>query len=243
MRSAVLFIAGLLLGACARPVPVAALPSAPPSHVQDAAELTDKTVALVTKDDEGETRAYCSGVWVSPTSILTAAHCVADVVQDLEPVGYVVRADVYSPGSIAEREAVPTHAALVYARDENHDLALLRGASAPPHLTALLTKRAIEPGAFVQAMGHSIGLWWSYSTGEISAVRSKDIGIGASDFTWIQANTPISPGNSGGGLFDAEGSLIGITTASFRRGQLLNVFVHRMHIEAFLREQTARTSL
>jgi S1-C subfamily serine protease len=38
----------------------------------------------------------------------------------------------------------------------------------------------------------------------------------------IQTTAPISPGSSGGGLFDAQGSLVGITTMVRRDSQNLN---------------------
>jgi S1-C subfamily serine protease len=38
----------------------------------------------------------------------------------------------------------------------------------------------------------------------------------------IQTSAAISPGSSGGGLFDAEGQLVAITTFSLNKGQNLN---------------------
>ena len=38
----------------------------------------------------------------------------------------------------------------------------------------------------------------------------------------IQTNAAISPGSSGGGLFDSEGRLIGLTTWKIREGENLN---------------------
>jgi hypothetical protein len=42
------------------------------------------------------------------------------------------------------------------------------------------------------------------------------------DGTVIQTTAPISPGSSGGGLFNAAGQLVGITTFQHRYGQNLN---------------------
>ena len=42
------------------------------------------------------------------------------------------------------------------------------------------------------------------------------------DVDLVQTTAPISPGSSGGGLFDASGNLIGITTFLLRDGQNLN---------------------
>ena len=41
----------------------------------------------------------------------------------------------------------------------------------------------------------------------------------------IQTSAPISQGSSGGGLFDARGQLLGITTFQFKVGQNLNFAV------------------
>jgi len=41
----------------------------------------------------------------------------------------------------------------------------------------------------------------------------------------VQTSAPISHGSSGGGLFDARGELLGITTFYFAGGQNLNFAV------------------
>ncbi len=65
-------------------------------------------------------------------------------------------------------------------------------------------------GSQVFAVGNPFGLGWSYNTGTISAVRRQT--WGGSSLLVIQTQTPLNPGNSGGGLYDSEGRLIGINT-------------------------------
>ena len=55
------------------------------------------------------------------------------------------------------------------------------------------------------------------SNGLITALRPVE------DGNVIQTNAAISPGSSGGGLFDAQGRLVGITTFGMRSGQGLNM--------------------
>lgn len=55
------------------------------------------------------------------------------------------------------------------------------------------------------------------SNGIITALRPVE------DGRIIQTNAAISPGSSGGGLFDAQGRLVGITTFAMRSGQGLNM--------------------
>lgn len=57
----------------------------------------------------------------------------------------------------------------------------------------------------------------SLSNGLITALRPVE------DGKIIQTNAAISPGSSGGGLFDASGRLVGITTFAMRSGQGLNM--------------------
>jgi len=52
--------------------------------------------------------------------------------------------------------------------------------------------------------------------GLISGLRSTKLG------RYVQTSTPISPGSSGGGLFDEAGNLLGITTFMLKESQALN---------------------
>jgi S1-C subfamily serine protease len=231
MRAAILFSLGLL-GACSHPAPKAPAPIEGP-HSAEAARLTAETVAFVVQDLE-ETHAYCSGVWVSDTSLVTAAHCL-EFREPGEILDYVTHDDVFAPGDLAKRPAIVASHAMVYAVDDAHDLALLR-ASSRVHEYVHTTLAEVRPGAFVATMGHPMGLWWSYSSGEVAAVRLEDIG---GESVWIQATAPISPGNSGGGLFDERGYLIGIASRSLTRGQMLNFYVHGQYVDALMRKQAS----
>lgn len=77
----------------------------------------------------------------------------------------------------------------------------------------------LRTGQKVYAIGAPQGLELSLSDGLVSSLR--DIPGG----TVIQTTAPISPGSSGGGLFDASGRLVGIMTFQHRYGQNLNFAV------------------
>jgi S1-C subfamily serine protease len=236
MRRLAPFLTGLLFGACALScAAVPAAPSSPAPHIEAAADLTSKTVALVTLSDE-HPRPFCSGVWISRQRFVTAFHCV----EAAEENGfiYATHDDVYAPGELHERTPLVLRLATLTATDEEHDLALMRVVGdVPPHEVARIALDT-RPGEPAQAMGHSLGLWWSYSSGEVSGVRQRE--IHGMDILWIQSTTPISPGNSGGGLFDDRGSLLGIAHGAFTRGQNLNLFVHGQYVDAFVRRQGDR---
>lgn len=78
----------------------------------------------------------------------------------------------------------------------------------------------LQPGEHVYALGAPRGLSLSLSEGLISALRTQDSGG-----TIIQTTAPLSPGSSGGGLFDDNGRLIGITTFQYSNAQAMNFAV------------------
>jgi S1-C subfamily serine protease len=235
MRSVLLLLlVGMLSLACAGPVPTAAAPSASNFYADDAADLASKTIALVVRLKDGEVRAYCSGVWVAPKLILTANHCMHDLELN-DRVEYVVRDDVYAPGELKERPEISSHGAMLSVRDVDHDLALLYAPAAPDHGVAAISGRVIHPGMSVQAMGQPLGLWWSYSRGDVAAVR--EVNSTGTPMLFVQTTTPISPGSSGGALFDLMGQVVGICHGTFTRGQNVNLFIHYQYIGALLMVQ------
>ncbi len=74
----------------------------------------------------------------------------------------------------------------------------------------------LEIGEAVYAIGNPHGLERTISEGLVSGVR--DLG----DIRLIQTSAAISPGSSGGGLFDARGNLVGITALTLRNSQQIN---------------------
>lgn len=235
-------VVALCVGCCTQP-------AVAPSRADAVAVLESSTVALVrlgldiSVDAEGiqvepATKAFCSGVWVSASSFLTAHHCVDELELGAE-VAYVTSRDIPTDG----RKLFQVKIAKLAAIDADHDLAILRALVPPPHEIAALSVEQIRPGDETQTMGHPLGLWFSYSSGEVAAIREAKLTAGEDDpikaTLWIQTTAPISPGNSGGGLFDSHGHLIGICSRGRRDGQNVNFYVHRNHLAAFLRKQVA----
>jgi serine protease Do len=62
----------------------------------------------------------------------------------------------------------------------------------------------------VFAIGNPHGLGWTHSSGAISQVRTRS--RGPYSFRILQSTAALNPGNSGGGLYDDQGRLIGINT-------------------------------
>lgn len=67
-------------------------------------------------------------------------------------------------------------------------------------------------GDFVIAIGNPFGLGQTVTTGVVSALGRKGLGIEGYE-NFIQTDASINPGNSGGALINLKGELIGINTA------------------------------
>ncbi len=99
--------------------------------------------------------------------------------------------------------------------DADRDLCELAVAGLQAPRVPLYTGR-LRVGQRVYAIGAPEGLDLTISEGLVSSIREMD---GAH---YIQTSAPISSGSSGGGLFDVEGRLVGLTAFILAEGQNLN---------------------
>lgn len=108
------------------------------------------------------------------------------------------------------------HAAMLAAADRATDRCLLK---APVKLTpapGLRPVSSVRPGETVYTLGAPAGLELTLAQGLVSGLRE------VKGIRHVQMTAPISPGSSGGGLFDGAGNLLGITTFLLRDHQGLN---------------------
>lgn len=105
--------------------------------------------------------------------------------------------------------------ATVYGGDSDKDICLLDAPGIGGKPATLGKAATLKVGDSVYAVGAPKGLELSLSDGIVSQLR------GASP-PFIQTTAAISPGSSGGGLFDDEGRLVGFTTLYIDGGQSLN---------------------
>ena len=88
----------------------------------------------------------------------------------------------------------------------------------------------------VFTIGHPVGYEYSTTRGIISAIRTipnpfyKATGLKK----YIQIDAPISPGNSGGPLFNSASEVVGVNTWGDNQGQNLNFAVHCSELKEFL---------
>jgi S1-C subfamily serine protease len=104
--------------------------------------------------------------------------------------------------------------AQVVGCDPHTDLAVLKLTGRRFHPIRFGDSQAIQPGDSVVAIGNPLGFEQSVSMGIVSAIRTGPFRVGEQTLgDMIQTDAAINQGNSGGGLFAADGKLVGINTA------------------------------
>ncbi|MBM3273423.1 tetratricopeptide repeat protein, partial [Candidatus Kaiserbacteria bacterium] len=129
------------------------------------------------------------------------------------------------------------HPAQLRHADWDRDVCSLSAAGVTAPAVPLGSTRNLKVGQKVYAVGAPKGLELTLSEGIISSLR--DMGGGSRH---LQITAPISPGSSGGGLFDEEGRLIGLPTYYLAEGQQLNFAVPVEFVQQLPQRQAADTA-
>ena len=165
----------------------------------DVDKLKSSVVMINVYDKENQLIATGSGVVAFDKNIiLTNAHVIED--------NY--RLEVISENNTKYQ----VEGILDY--NKRKDIAILKLVSSKG-LKPVPIKEKIKNGDKVVAIGSPLGLKNTISDGILSGLYQDNIEV-------YQHTAPISPGSSGGALFDNNGSLVGITYASLEEGQNLN---------------------
>jgi tetratricopeptide (TPR) repeat protein len=167
-----------------------------PSEVFE--DASRSVVVVYGLDAKGNKQSQGSGVALPGSGVATNCHVLRD-----------------TPNySVTYRDK--TYPAKIRHSDWDRDVCSLSvpGLNAKP--ATLGATHNLKIGQRVYAIGAPQGLELTLSEGIVSSLREVDSG------RYIQTTTPISPGSSGGGLFDDEGRLIGLPAFYLAEGQQLN---------------------
>jgi peptidoglycan hydrolase-like protein with peptidoglycan-binding domain len=158
-------------------------------------------VAFESTEDLQQKRNLSQGsaVAVAPSLLVTNCHVVGD-----RPFIMLVRDKT-------------GHRARLAAADSASDRCILRveGVALKP-IPGVRRLADVKVGERAFSLGSPRGLDRTFGEGVIAGVREMG------GLRYVQTTAPISPGSSGGALFDESGNLIGITTYLIRESQSLN---------------------
>ncbi len=106
----------------------------------------------------------------------------------------------------------------VLAFDKARDVAVIKAHGENFRTLPLGNSDKLQVGEDVVAIGNPLSLESTVSNGILSGIRTSE----AKGGKFLQVTTPISPGSSGGPLFNMAGEVVGITTMYLEGGENLN---------------------
>ena len=103
--------------------------------------------------------------------------------------------------------------ATIVGTDKRNDIAIIKIDATGLTPAVVGDSETLTVGSEVIAIGNPLGELRGTATAGIISATNRTIEVESQTMTLIQTDAAISPGNSGGGLFDATGKLIGIVNA------------------------------
>jgi tetratricopeptide (TPR) repeat protein len=174
------------------------------------AAVSPSVVTIKSADDKGVVEVQGSGVVVGKGQVATNCHVIRDAA--------AIR--VFSGGVELEGKWVRQNAAL--------DLCLLSVSGLEVSPVKLRPGARLVVGEPVFAVGNPLGFGLAVSAGLVATAEQKR------PHPYLVTTAPQSPGSSGGGLFDREGQLVGLTKAVLGTGQNFNMTLSADSVAAIL---------
>jgi V8-like Glu-specific endopeptidase len=163
-------------------------------------------VSIIMSDDSGHPIAQGSGFVISKDGrILTNYH--------------VIRSGSSAVVKLPDGAFFAVGGVLAF--DKTRDIAVIKAHGENFRTVTLGDSDGIQVGEEVVAIGNPLSLESTVSNGIVSGVRTVEEEGGK----FLQVTAPISPGSSGGPLFDMAGKVVGITTLYIKGGENLNFAV------------------
>ncbi|MBQ8249373.1 MAG: trypsin-like peptidase domain-containing protein [Clostridia bacterium] len=105
------------------------------------------------------------------------------------------------------------YTAKVLGTDSESDIAVIKIEGTNLPFALLGDSDTLDVGEEVVAVGNPLGNLGGTITNGIISALSREVEIDGTTMTLIQTNAEVNPGNSGGGLFNMYGELVGIVNA------------------------------
>ena len=176
--------------------------------MQQIASVASPSVVAITTEQMSSSQTWFGGYYVQ-----SGAGSGIIISQD----GYVLTCAHVVSGATSVKVQLngsdETYDATIVGEDSTSDIAVLKieATGLTPAVIGDSDKLAV--GETTVAVGNPLGTLSNTVTQGIVSALNRQVTVEDNDMTLIQTDTSISPGNSGGGLFNANGELIGVVNA------------------------------
>ena len=176
--------------------------------VQQIASVVSPSVVAITTEQMSSSQTWFGGYYVQSGAgsgviisqdgyILTCAHVVSGATS----------VKVQLDGSDESYDAT------IVGQDSTSDIAVLKIDATGLTPAVIGDSDALAVGEVAVAVGNPLGTLSNTVTDGVVSALNRQVTVQDNDMTLIQTDASISPGNSGGGLFNGNGELIGIVNA------------------------------
>ena len=176
--------------------------------MQQIAAVASPSVVAITTEQMSSSQTWFGGYYVQ-----SGAGSGIIISQD----GYILTCAHVVSGATSVKVQIngsdQSYDATVVGVDSTSDIAVLKidATGLTPAVIGDSDKLAV--GETTVAVGNPLGTLSNTVTQGIVSALNRQVTVEDNDMTLIQTDTSISPGNSGGGLFNANGELIGVVNA------------------------------
>lgn len=172
----------------------------------EVSSLVTPSVVVITTEE-----MVTAGSWFGQSEVVSGAGSGVVMSSD----GYIMTcAHVVSGAShITVTIGDQSYDAEIIGEDTESDIAVVKIAADGLTSVVMGDSDALVVGEEVVAVGNPLGELGGTVTNGIVSALNRDVVVEDQEMSLIQTNASVSPGNSGGGLFNMAGELIGIVNA------------------------------
>ena len=176
--------------------------------VQQIASVVSPSVVAITTEQMSSSQTWFGGYYVQ-----SGAGSGVIISQD----GYILTCAHVVSGATSVKVQLngsdESYDATIVGQDSTSDIAVLKIDATGLTPAVIGDSDALAVGEVAVAVGNPLGTLSNTVTDGIVSALNRQVTVQNNDMTLIQTDASISPGNSGGGLFNANGELIGIVNA------------------------------
>ena len=176
--------------------------------VQQIASVVSPSVVAITTEQMSSSQTWFGGYYVQ-----SGAGSGVIISQD----GYILTCAHVVNGATSVKVQLngsdESYDATVVGQDSTSDIAVLKIDATGLTPAVIGDSDALAVGEVAVAVGNPLGTLSNTVTDGIVSALNRQVTVQDNDMTLIQTDASISPGNSGGGLFNGNGELIGIVNA------------------------------